>query len=295
MAKARALGKGLASLLPQNTTTDVNAEMVTIQIELLTRNPHQPRKSINEDSISELAASIKAHGIIQPIIVRKERDNEFQIIAGERRWLAAKQAGLAEVPVRIIDASEKQIHEMSLIENIQREDLSPLDTAHALNELLTKYNLTQEEIATSVGWSRSKLTNKVRLLKLPRKVRDLLDSGALTEGHCRALLGVDDEELLIEFAQKAVVCAYTVRQVESMIRATGKPRTGTTVKLKEKEKELPLPDGVSEFAIARGLGIKLTDRGGETRLQIDGIDQKIAAGIFEHLEENASKYFPGNK
>ncbi len=294
MAKGRALGKGLASLLPQTATADVNAEMVNIQIELLTRNPHQPRKSINEDSISELAASIKAHGIIQPIIVRKESDNEFQIIAGERRWLAAKQAGLTEVPVRIVDASEIQIHEMSLIENIQREDLSPLDTAHALNELLTKYNLTQEEIATSVGWSRSKLTNKIRLLKLPRKVRDLLDTGALTEGHCRALLGIDDEELLIELAQKAVACAYTVRQVESMIRTTGKPRIGKTVKLKEKEKSLPLPERVSEFAIARGIGIKLTEKGGETRLQIDGIDQVIAAGIFEHLEENASKYFPGN-
>lgn len=228
---ARGLGKGLDSLIPVSVAEDKIIEDVAkkegnteevVDINYVTPNRNQPRKSFDKEKLEELAESIKIHGIVEPILVQDRKDH-YEIVAGERRWRAAKLAGLKKVPVFVRNYTERQIKEISLIENIQREDLNPIEEALAYKDLMTEYSLTQEEVASRVSKNRSTITNSLRLLKLGKKVQNMLINKSISEGHARALIGIEDEKKQLEIAEKIVKNKLSVRDVEKLVKESDKP------------------------------------------------------------------------
>lgn len=193
-----------------------------IEIGLIDRNENQPRKNFDEKALNELAQSIKSHGIIQPIILVKKNDR-YMIIAGERRWRAARIAGLKTVPAVVRDYSERQIAEIAIIENLQREDLNPIESAKAIQNLMEKYNLTQEEVADKIGKSRSAVANTVRLLSLPNDLIELVESGKISAGHARTLITVENKELQLKLASEVYNKKLSVRELEVLIKQLTKP------------------------------------------------------------------------
>lgn len=236
--KSRGLGKGLDSLIPdavgeakakkeatkivQASDSNANATETLVKITAVEPNRKQPRKTFDEDSLQELSDSIKQVGLIQPILVQDRKDH-YEIIAGERRWRAAKLAGLKEVPVIIRDYSEQEIMEISLIENIQREDLNPIEEAQAYKRLLTEFNLKQDEVAERVSKSRTAVTNSIRLLKLDDKVQQMVIDDMISTGHARALLSVENAEEQYELAQRIFDEKLSVREVEKLVKNLHKP------------------------------------------------------------------------
>ena len=227
--KRGGLGKGLDSLIPHTgkvpekvTVVEKPAE-IRLKINQIEPNRDQPRKKFDEESLQELTDSVKQFGILQPMIVQK-RDDYYEIIAGERRWRAAKAAGLKEVPVVIRDMSDQEIVEISLIENIQREDLNPIEEAIAYKRLLTEFHLKQEEVAERVAKSRTAVTNSMRLLKLDERVQQMVVDGMLTTGHARALLAIEDPKLQFQAAQKIFNEKMSVREVEKLVKNIGKEK-----------------------------------------------------------------------
>ena len=222
MKKTSVLGKGLASLIPESDLQSNDREQVlTIDVNLIKPNKKQPRKNFADEKLMELANSIKEHGIIQPIVV-KEEDNIYTIIAGERRWRAAKQLNLKEVPVIIKDLTEREIVEVSLIENIIRENLNPIEEAMAYKRLLKEFSLTQEEISKQVSKSRSAIANALRLLNLDERIQGYLIEGVISEGHGRAILGLENKEEQYIIAQKVIDENLNVRQTESLVKNYGR-------------------------------------------------------------------------
>ncbi len=219
MAKRSGLGKGLSALIPEELNEDENKNLISMN--LIKPNGKQPRKIFDEEKISSLAESIKEHGIIQPIVV-KSINNGYMIIAGERRWRAAKLAGLKEVPVIIMDITDNQILEISLIENIQREDLNPIEEALAYRRLIQEFNFKQEDLSIRIGKSRVAISNTMRLLNLDDRVQDYLKDGVITEGHGRALLAIANKDLQYELSQKVIDEDLTVRDVEKIIKNINK-------------------------------------------------------------------------
>lgn len=230
MNKKFGLGKGLGALLPEEEV-DAEGSISKIDINLIKANETQPRRYFDEEKIAQLAQSIKEHGVVQPIVLKKE-GSTYTIVAGERRWRAAKLVGLREMPAVIMELDDKQILEISLIENLQREDLNPIEEAIAYKRLIDEFNMTQEELGTKVGKSRTAVTNSMRLLNLDGRVQNYLIEGVISEGHGRALLGLEDKELQYATAQKIIDEALSVRQTEELIRNAAK---GAAEK-KEKEK-----------------------------------------------------------
>lgn len=229
MSKKFGLGKGLNALIPEDTilsTLDTKVEKtkdikengsILIDINLIKSNEDQPRKSFDDEKILELAESIKSNGIIQPLVLKKVND-EYIIVAGERRWRAAKSIGLKEVPARIMNLTEKQILEISLIENIQREDLNSIEEALAYKRLINEFDLTQEELSKRIGKSRVAITNTLRLLNLSEDVQQYIIEGVISEGHGRALLGITDDKIQCELAQNVIDDKLSVRELELLIR-----------------------------------------------------------------------------
>jgi ParB family transcriptional regulator, chromosome partitioning protein len=213
---SKGLGRGLNALFSQ---VDITEEDVVTEADVsdLRPNPYQPRKHFDEEALGELTESIKQHGVIQPLIVRKSIRG-YEIIAGERRWRAAKQAGLATVPIVVRDFSDDQMMEIALVENLQREDLNPMEIAHAYRKLMTQLSLTQEELADRVGKSRPHVANFLRLLSLPPELQEDVSRGTLSMGHARALLGVKDEEMQKKLAEKVKKEQASVRQLEEWIQ-----------------------------------------------------------------------------
>jgi len=222
LAKRSGLGKGLSALIPEELNEDENKSIISMN--LIKPNSKQPRKIFDEEKLSSLAESIKEHGIIQPIVV-KSVNNGYMIIAGERRWRAAKLAGLKEVPVIVMDLTDKQVLEISLIENIQREDLNPIEEALAYRRLTQEFNLKQEELSIRIGKSRVAISNTLRLLNLDDRVQDYLKEGVITEGHGRALLAVANKNLQYELSQKIIDEELTVRDIEKIIKDINKDNT----------------------------------------------------------------------
>lgn len=216
MAKRPALGKGMGALL-NTAAQEGGKKYFQCPIEELRPNSKQPRKTFNDEKLNELAASVKEKGIIQPLVVRRINDY-YQIIAGERRWRAAQKAGLDKVPVVIQDVSEDWALEMALIENVQREDLNPLEEAEAYQYLISCFDLSQEEVAKRVGKERSTVTNALRLLKLPGHLRNDLNEGRLSMGHARALLALVDGDDMLEAAQQVITKKLSVRDTEKLVR-----------------------------------------------------------------------------
>jgi ParB family chromosome partitioning protein len=218
MQKKRGLGRGLSELLGDVAPMDAPQQAVmTLPIEFLQRGKYQPRKDMDPEKLKELSDSIAVQGIIQPIIVRKIEGDQYEIIAGERRWRAAQLAELRDVPVVVKDIDDRSVMAIALIENIQREDLNALEESEALKRLQDEFSLTHQEIAIAVGKSRAMVTNLLRLLELAPEVKDLMAKGLLEMGHARALLGLDEAKQLV-VAQKVVKQGLTVRAVEKLVR-----------------------------------------------------------------------------
>ena len=216
MAKAKGLGKGLDALMGDSTTMQSQeAGSVMLPISQVEPGLNQPRKRFDDEALADLAASIEEHGIIQPLTVRRLSTGYYQIIAGERRWRAAKLAGRDKVPVVIIEADDRKVMELGLIENLQREDLNPVEEAEGYLALLTDFGMTQEELARRMGKSRPAIANALRLTALPPSVREMLVEGTITAGHGRAVLMVEGEQAQAAFAQKIVEEGWNVRQAES--------------------------------------------------------------------------------
>ncbi len=218
MGERKALGKGLEALIPRIETDE---GLLTCPIEELKPSRLQPRKAFNEGSLDELAESISEKGVIQPLLVRKTSDG-YELVAGERRWRAALKAGIKEVPIRVVDVSDRESLELALIENIQREDLNPLEESEAYKRLIDEFGYSQEEVARRVGKNRTTINNALRLLKLPVEVREQIASGGITAGHARALLTVGDILIQRELCRRIVKQGLSVRETE---RIAGRLKT----------------------------------------------------------------------
>ena len=242
MAK-KGLGSGLDTLFMDNTN-DIQVKK-TLRTSEIEPNRDQPRKVFSDEAIAALADSIREYGVLQPILVRPLGTGMYQIVAGERRWRAARMLGLDEVPVNIKELSVLEAMQIAIVENLQRENLNPLEEASGYSELIEKFGMTQEKVAKLVGRSRSAVANAVRLLTLPESVQKMVESGDLSAGHARALLAFDDEELLISTAQKAAGGGLTVRQVEKIAQKSTeetpeKPASDTKIDNYFKEMEISL-------------------------------------------------------
>lgn len=221
MGKKQSLGKGFDLIFEDNTVENSN-NIAYISIENISPKKNQPRKSFDAEALSELASSIAEHGVIQPIIVRDMKNGGYEIIAGERRWRASKQAGLSEIPCIIVEADEIQAAQLALIENIQREDLNSYEEAKAFKSLIDDFGMSQDEVAKKVGKSRPAVTNSLRLLELPDEIIDMLQKNLLTAGHCRALLGLRNRQQSIPLAVRTIKRNLSVREVESAVKKLNK-------------------------------------------------------------------------
>lgn len=219
-SKQRGLGRGIYSLFDDNVIESKKDSVTTLRISDIEPRSDQPRKTFEREALEQLADSIATFGVLQPIIVRANPllEGTYEIIAGERRWRASKMAGLNEIPVVIIDGDELKSAQVALIENIQREDLNPIEEALAYNDLIEKFDLTQDQVAKQVGKSRSAITNMLRLLDLPDEVLELVKAGTLSMGHARALLALESDEQMIELANRTIVKEMSVREIEKLVR-----------------------------------------------------------------------------
>jgi ParB family chromosome partitioning protein len=263
----RALGRGLSALIPQASVPvhgELTAEgIVRLQVERVLRDPRQPRKAFDEAKLQTLAESIRAQGLIQPILVR--RDGEvYRLIAGERRWRAAQLAGLHEIPALVRDVSEAEAFVLALVENLQREDLNPLEEADGYRRLIADFGLTQEQVGERVGRDRASVANALRLLQLPPEVKDLVASGALGMGHARTLLGIAHTQDLVSAAERVVREQLSVRATERLVRARRAPAAS-----RKSGNPAAARAVVEDLQRRLGTKVRLADRGGKGTLEID--------------------------
>lgn len=275
--KRKALGKGLESLLPRISASvedrveksPADGAPRELPLESIDRNPFQTRTQFDEVALGELAASITATGVVQPILVRPMPGDRFQLIVGERRFLASKKAGKATIPAILRQVSDAQAMEITIVENLQRTDLNPIEQARAYDRLSREFKLTQEQMAQRTGKDRASVANFLRLLRLPPEVQGKVEAGVLTFGHARALLSLEDPEAISKAAQKVVALSMSVRQTESYVQGIVNPEKR---KSEEKVKE-PLDPNVREARdlLQRALGLKVTieDRKGKGRVIIE--------------------------
>ncbi len=240
----RGLGTGLDALFGPETREYREGTVQSLPLSRIEPRPDQPRDRFDEALLQDLASSIARHGLIQPVIVRRLPNDDYQIIAGERRWRAARLAGLTEIPVRVLEADDQTVAELALVENLQREDLNPMEEARGYRKLITDYHLTQEEAAAGVGKSRSTVTNALRLLNLSGPVADLVESGSLSAGHARALLSIADPELQLSAANHVLEKNLSVRKTEQLAARLNKAGSDSP-SLPEKR---PLVDYAAELS-----------------------------------------------
>ncbi|MGH7267317.1 MAG: ParB/RepB/Spo0J family partition protein [Candidatus Rokuibacteriota bacterium] len=219
----RALGRGLGALLPPPAESVSDARLLDLPIESLVPNPHQPRRRFDAEALDELASSIRASGVLQPIVVRR-RGDQYEILVGERRWRAARQAGLARVPALVREASDAEALEVALVENLLREDLNPLEEADAYHRLLGEFGWTQDDLAQRIGKDRSSIANALRLRRLPEAIQDDLRAGRLTMGHARALLGVPSPAAQLRLRERILAQDWSVRATEEGVRDSRRSR-----------------------------------------------------------------------
>lgn len=294
--KKKGLGKGLDSLIPDNrnvkpaetessskaeTKSEIKSGEQMMKINMVEPNRDQPRKKFEEDALYELADSIKQYGVLQPLLVRKRKDY-YEIIAGERRWRAAKMAGVKEVPVIIKDYTEQEIVEIGLIENIQRENLNPIEEAMAYKRLLKEFNLKQDEVAERVSKSRTAVTNSMRLLKLDDRVQQMIVDDMISTGHARALLAIDDKEQQYVLANKVFDDKLSVRETEKLIKDIKTPK-----KPKEKkivENAFIYNDLEEKMKEVMGTKVKIASKGkGKGKIEIEYYSDKELEHMFEMI------------
>lgn len=282
----RGLGKGLDALFADNAVQSAGTEgIVTIRLSEIEPNRDQPRKKFDEEALSQLADSIRQHGVLQPLVVRPMPGSEnYQLVAGERRWRASRMAGLSEVPVIIRELNDTEVMEIALIENLQREDLNPIEEAEGYKILMQSYGMTQEEVSQRVGKSRPTVTNALRLLNLPSKVCNMVKSGSLSQGHARTLLSLEDEERIIKIADEIVSKGLSVREVEKIVKkkeAENKEDKVSTISMTIVEIE----KGLSELL---GRKVKISQGRNKGTMQIEFYDEedlKRLAAQFTELKE----------
>ncbi len=280
-SKQSGLGKGLKSLMLENSVDDMTATNM-LSINEIQRNEDQPRKTFDEGALQELSDSITQHGVLQPLLVRPLPQGGYQLVAGERRWRASRMAGLKEVPVVIRELSDVETMEIAIIENLQREDLNPIEEAEGLQALIDRCGFTQEEVAVSVGKSRPAIANALRLLKLPQEVRDMTRDGQISAGHARALLAFDNEPMIYEAAQNIIRNNLTVRDVERLAKMAEKTaRTRTSSKRRDSfydEVELSLTEVL-------GRKVKVYNGRGKGTLEIEFYSAEDLKEIANKLGE----------
>lgn len=280
MAKKNVLGKGLDSLIPENIKVEKNepaGKELLIRISDIEPNKEQPRKKFDEDALNELAESIKQYGIIQPIVVTKPKNGFYEIIAGERRWRAAKLAGLKEVPVIIKDYSDIEIVEIALIENIQRENLNPIEEAIAYKRLLTEFNLKQDEVAERVSKSRVAITNSMRLLNLDERVQEILINEMISMGHARALLGIEDGDEQYNLAMRVFDEKLSVRDIEKIVKAKNNKKKVE----KPKEKEVLYQDLEEKLKSIFGTKVTINNKGNKGKIEIEYYSKEDLERIYD--------------
>ena len=283
MAEKRpALGRGLSALIPEPPAPVTAPRETTtpqeVDIDLLTPNPDQPRTHIEEHRLEELAQSIRSHGVIQPILVRRVGTG-YEIVAGERRWRAAQRAGLLKVPVAIRDIPDEHLLQVALIENIQREDLNPIEEAVAYRRLADEHHLSQEAIGTAVGKDRATVANYMRLLKLPVEVRNDLASAALSMGHARALLGVADEGVQRRVAREVVSRSLSVRETEALVRKEASPAVPSPPRKVDPNTRA----AEDRLKLALGTRVRIVRRGGAGRIEIDFTNEDELNRLYDML------------
>jgi len=262
------LGKGMLALIDENTVSEIEQnQIVKIPVENIIPNRYQPRKKFNEETLKELAISIKENGIIQPVIVSNLGNGKYELIAGERRWKAAQLAGIPEIPAIIRDCSENERLEIALVENIQREDLNPIEEALAYKEILERLSITQDELAQKIGKNRSSITNTLRLLKLPEYIKEMLISGALTEGHARAILALEDIDKMIAFADYIIQNNLSVREAENEVKKFLEKEKYVSRETSEKKEDFILKNAEDE--LIRTFGTKVEIKGNRKRGRIE--------------------------
>lgn len=290
MDKKKVLGRGLETLLPAARTqapaapapTAMSGDLVKeLPVEQIDRSPYQTRTRFAEEALNELAASIKASGVVQPIVVRPQANGRFHLIAGERRWLASQRAGKTTVPAIIRQVSNEQAMEMTIVENLQREDLNALEQAHAYERLGREFGLTQEQMAQRTGKDRSSVSNFLRLLKLPAEVQGMVEEGKLSFGHAKALMPLDSPEAILKLAQRVVTLSMSVRQTEGAVANLMHPPE------KQAKAERPVDPNVreAERELERALGVKvqITDKKGKGKIQLEYASLEDFDRIIEAL------------
>lgn len=282
--KKSGLGKGFDAIFMDNSVEDISVNSGAVKVKLMDIEPNrdQPRKQFDEEALNELADSIAKHGVLQPLLVRPLLNGSYQLVAGERRWRASRLAGLTEVPVVIKELTDAQVAELALVENVQREDLNPLEEANGYKELSDKYGYTQEEISSMVGRSRSAVANALRLLSLPKEVQELVIEGKLSAGHAKAIMSATDTDYQIELAKLVVKEDLSVRTTEKLARkSVSDVKTG-----KRAKKRNPYYDEV-ELALSDVLGrqVRVTKSSKKGSLEIeffDDDDLKKLLKIFDN-------------
>ena len=287
-SKKGGLGKGLESLFSENAILD-EGSTVKLSINDIEPNRDQPRKEFDEQALSELADSIAQHGVLQPLLVRPILDGGYQLVAGERRWRAARMAGLTEVPVVIRSMSDREMMELAMIENLQREDLNPVEEAEGFRQLMETYDLTQEDVAKAVGKSRPAVANAMRLLSLPDELLALVEEGKLTAGHARAILSLKEKPQQLAVAQKVINLQLSVRQTEAMCKKL----------LKAEQKPEPKPVEVDYLAECEktltrclGRGVKIVSGKRKGKIELEYYGQEDLQRLYEALSGSLGKEQP---
>ncbi len=282
--KKSGLGRGFDAIFADNSVEDISTGVSTVKVKLLDIEPNrdQPRKQFDEEALSELSDSIAQHGVLQPLLVRPMPDGGYQLVAGERRWRASRMAGLTEVPVVIRDLTDAQVAELALVENLQRENLNPLEEANGYKELSDKFGYTQEKISEIVGKSRPSIANALRLLNLPEDVQEMVSSGSLSMGHARAILSLEDNKMKTDLAKLVIANDLSVRETERIARNMVKE----VPKSKKTKKRNPYYDE-AELALSEVLGrkVKITKSSKKGALEIeffDDADLKKLLKIFDN-------------
>ncbi len=282
--KKGGLGRGIDALFVDNSVEELEEgkSVITLRLSDIEPNKEQPRQIFDDDALWELSESIKEHGVLQPLIVRPLTDGSYQLVAGERRWRASRLAGLTEVPVIVRALTDAEASVIALIENLQREDLNPIEEAEGISKLIEEYSFTQEQAAAKLGKSRSALTNTLRLMALPEKVRGLISDDFMTAGHGRALLGLEDKEKIEETAEKVISGKLSVRETEKLVKTINSEAQKVNKKVKKRdtfydEVELSLSD-----ILGRRVTVKEGRKGGKIEFEFfDKEDLKKLSGLFE--------------
>ena len=284
----RGLGKGLGALIPQGNIIAGGRTIVNIEINQVVPNPRQPRTVFDKEGLKDLSASIKEHGIIEPILTRM-RDGKYELVAGERRWRAAKQAGLAIIPAIVKDFTDEQSLELSLIENLQREDLNPMDEAEGYALLIKEFKLTQELVAKKVGKDRSTVANMLRILNLPDKIKDSLRKEEITTGHARTLLAVENPEQQIETWKQILKGNLNVRDVETLTRGKGKSKKGGRKRAFTQNVELNAL--VEKLTTHLGTKVKIFGTQERGRIEVEYYSKEDLERILEIVMPGKQEYF----